>query len=264
MHISLHGKKALVTSATSGIGLAIAQGLAEAGAHVILTGRNDHKMSQAIAQLEKDVPNGNFTGLIMNAATSEGCNAIIQALPEVDILINNLGIYSAYEFTDISDEIWHEFFEANIMSGVRLSRHYMQGMQAKGWGRIEFISSESAFNTPADMIHYGVTKSALQGLSRGLAKALAGTGVTVNTILPGPTKNEGAIEMINNIAKQQQLTAEEAESYFITEHRNSSIIRRFSQPKEIANMVVYIASEQASSTTGAALRVEGGIIDSIH
>lgn len=264
MQISLQDKVALVTSATAGIGFAIARGLAEAGAHVVITGRNQEKVAQAVTQLKMDVPNVQVTGFAFNAATAEGCQKIIQALPEVDILINNLGIYGTCEFAEITDQQWFEFFETNVMSGVRLSRHYMQSMQTKGWGRIQFISSESAFNIPADMVHYGMTKSAIQGVSRGLAKVLAGTGVTVNTILPGPTKTEGAISMIEQIAQQQGITAAEAESYFIEKHRNSSIIRRFAEPSEIANMVVYIASKQASATTGAALRVEGGIIDSIH
>lgn len=264
MHISLTGKTALVTSATLGIGFAIAQGLAEAGAEVVITGRDQQKIEHAIAQLKNNVPNANIRGFAFNAATQEGCQQIIQAVPEVDILINNLGIYGVCEFSAISDEQWFEFFETNIMSGVRLSRHYMKGMQAKNWGRIQFISSESAFNIPADMIHYGMTKSAMQGVSRGLAKALADSNVTVNTILPGPTKTEGAITMIKNIALEQGLSEADAEKYFIQTHRNSSIIQRFTEPREIANMAVYIASEQASATTGAALRVEGGIIDSIH
>lgn len=264
MKISLENKTALVTSATAGIGFAIARGLAESGARVVITGRHQDKVDQAIDQLKKEVSDAQVTGLAFNAATAEGCQKIIQNLDQVDILINNLGIYGTCEFTDIPDEQWFEFFETNIMSGVRLSRHYMQAMVEKSWGRIQFISSESAFNIPADMVHYGMTKSALQGLSRGLAKALSGTGVTVNTILPGPTRTEGAVVMIENIAKQQGITPSEAEQYFIEQHRNSSIIRRFAEPREIANMVVYIASEQASATTGAALRVEGGIIDSIH
>ncbi len=264
MHISLDQKTALVTSATAGIGFAIAQGLAEAGAEVIITGRQADKVDQAVARLQQQFPAARIRGLALNAATAEGCAQIIQAVPQVDILINNLGIYGTCEFSQISDQQWFEFFETNIMSGVRLSRHYMQAMQQQGWGRIQFISSESAFNIPADMVHYGMTKSAIQGVSRGLAKALAGSGVTVNTVLPGPTKTEGAMVMLENIAQQQGCSLIEAERHFIAQHRNSSIIRRFAEPREIANMVVYIASPQASATTGAALRVEGGIVDSIH
>ncbi|UOO91397.1 SDR family NAD(P)-dependent oxidoreductase [Vitreoscilla stercoraria] len=264
MQISLKNKIALVTSATAGIGFAIARGLAQSGANVVITGRHQDKINQAVNQIKADIADAQITGLALNAATAEGCQKIIQSLPQVDILINNLGIYGTCEFAEITDEQWFEFFETNIMSGVRLSRHYMKGMKSQGWGRIQFISSESAFNIPADMVHYGMTKSAMQGVSRGLAKALAGTGVTVNTVLPGPTRTEGAVIMIENIAKQQGITSVEAEKYFIEKHRNSSIIRRFTEPREIANMVVYIASEQASATTGAALRVEGGIIDSIH
>lgn len=264
MQISLKNKIALVTSATAGIGFAIARGLAESGATVVITGRQQDKVEQAVNQLKVEVADAQVTGLALNAATAEGCQQMIQKLPHVDILINNLGIYGTCEFTEITDEQWFDFFETNVMSGVRLSRHYMKGMTAKGWGRIQFISSESAFNIPADMVHYGMTKSAMQGVSRGLAKALAGTGVTVNTVLPGPTRTEGAVIMIDNIAQQQGISSAEAETYFIEQHRNSSIIRRFAEPREIANMVVYIASEQASATTGAALRVEGGIVDSIH
>ncbi len=264
MQISLKNKVALVTSGTAGIGFAIAKGLAESGASVVITGRTAEKVDAAVEQLKSEVINADIKGLAFNAATAEGCAGIIQNLPEVDILINNLGIYGTCEFSEISDDVWLDFFETNIMSGVRLSRHYVKGMAAKGWGRVQFISSESAFNIPADMVHYGTTKAAMQGLSRGLAKAMSGTGVTVNTILPGPTKTEGAIGMMEAIAKEQNITVAEAETYFIKTYRDSSIIRRFAEPQEIANMVVYIASEQASATTGAALRVEGGIVDSIH
>ena len=263
MRIDLSQQVALVTSGTAGIGLAIAQGLLEAGAKVVITGRTAATVEQAVAQLQQAVATADVLGLVENAATKAGCDAIVAAVPVVDILINNLGIYGACEYADISDNVWFEFFETNVMSGVRLSRHYAQVMKDRGYGRIQFISSESAVNIPADMVHYGVSKAALQGLSRGLAKALAGTNVTVNTVLPGPTKTAGAISMMQTIADEQGLDLAQAETHFIERHRNSSILRRFAQPQEVANMCVYLASPQASATTGAAVRVEGGIVDTI-
>ena len=177
--------------------------------------------------------------------------------------MNNLGIYSVKAFFDIDDADWEAFFQVNVMSGVRLARHYAQGMKARGWGRIQFISSEWALNIPAEMVHYGVSKAALQGLSRGLAKVLAGSGVTVNTILPGPTRTEGAIAFIAGMAQERGVSATEMEALFLAENRPSSLIRRFANPEEVANLCVYAASPQASATTGAALRVEGGIVESI-
>lgn len=266
MKISLKNKTALVTAATNGMGFSIAKGLLEAGADLFITGRDQYKLDNAINELKKHMPEANIFGLAFNAATAEGCRKIINSLPEVDILINNLGIYEICEFENISDDQWIEMFETNVMSGVRLSRHYMLPMKAKGWGRIQFISSESAFNIPSEMVHYGMSKSALQGVSRGLAKALKETGVTVNTILPGPTKTDGVISLLKNnfIDEHGVFNFIEGEKNFFKTYRNSSIIQRFIEPEEIANMVVFISSNQASATTGAAIRVEGGIIDSIH
>src|SRR5690606_17853797 len=187
----------------------------------------------------------------------------LEEFPQADILINNVGIYGAREFFEIDDALWSEFFEVNVLSGVRLARHYATGMRDRGWGRIQFISSESALNIPTEMVHYGVSKAAVQGLSRGLAKVLAGSGVTVNTILPGPTRTEGAIAMMEGLAAERGVSVEEMEALFLKENRPSTLLRRFASPEEVANMCVYAASPQASATTGAALRVEGGIVESI-
>ena len=261
MHIDLSGKTALVTGASAGIGLAIARGLALAGARVTLSARDGGRLNAAVAALQAQGLQAQ--GIAADLATAAGCQALIAALPDTDILVNNLGIYGTQDFFAISDEDWDNFFQTNVMSGLRLSRHYAQGMKARGWGRIQFISSESAVNIPADMVHYGVSKSAVQGLSRGLAKVLAGSGVTVNTILPGPTRTEGVQPFFVNLARDQGITVQEVEARFFRENRPSSLIGRFATPEEVANLCVYAASPQASATTGAALRVEGGIVESI-
>lgn len=263
MQIDLSGKKAIVTGSTDGIGLAIATGLARAGASLVLVGREQSRIDAAVAKLKTDSGRDDAVGVVADAATSEGCKALITAQPEADILINNLGIYGARPFFEIADEEWEQVFQVNVLSGVRLSRHYAQGMQARGWGRIQFISSESALNIPAEMVHYGVSKAALQGVSRGLAKVLAGSGVTVNSILPGPTRTSGALTMMANMAEERGVSVSEMEALFLQENRPSTLLRRFATPEEVANLCVYAASPQASATTGAALRVEGGIVESI-
>lgn len=261
MHIDLSGKTALITGASAGIGLAIARGLAQAGASVTLSARDAQRLNAAVAALQAEGLQAQ--GIAADLATANGCQALIAAMPTTDILINNLGIYGTQDFFALTDEDWETFFQTNVMSGLRLSRHYAQGMKARGWGRIQFISSESAINIPADMVHYGVSKSALQGLSRGLAKVLAGSGVTVNTILPGPTRTEGVQTFFANLAREQGISVPEMEVRFFRENRPSSLIGRFATPEEVANLCVYAASPQASATTGAALRVEGGIVESI-
>lgn len=263
MKIELSGKNALVTGASAGIGLAIACGLAQAGARVILVGRDPARLEQAVARIRQASGHHDASGVVADPGTAEGCRAVIAAYPEVDILVNNLGIYGERPFFDIDDTAWEEIFQVNVMSGVRLARHYARGMQERGWGRIQFISSESALNIPAEMVHYGVSKAALQGVSRGLAKVLAGSGVTVNTILPGPTRTEGALAMMADLAARRGVSVEEMESLFLKEHRPSTLLRRFATPEEVAHLCVYAASPQASATTGAALRVEGGIVESI-
>ena len=263
MHIDLSGKSALVTGSTNGIGLAVAQGLANAGAQVTIVGREQSRLDSAITSINKGAGNELCKGIIADAGTKEGCDKVINQLTDVDILINNLGIYGGVDFFDIDDEAWQEMFDVNVMSGIRLARHYAKGMQSRGWGRIQFISSESALNIPAEMVHYGMSKAAMQGVSRGLAKVLAGSGVTVNTVLPGPTRTQGANAMMQKMADERGVSREEMEILFLNENRPSSLLKRFSEPEEIAAMCVYAASKQASSTTGAALRVEGGIVESI-
>lgn len=263
MHINLSDKTAVVTGSTGGIGLAISTGLAKAGARVVLVGRAQESVDAALAELRDATGRDDASGVVAAVGTVEGCQALIAAQPDADILVNNLGIYGAREFFDIDDALWEEYFQVNVLSGVRLARHYAKGMRERGWGRIQFISSESALNIPAEMVHYGVSKAALQGLSRGLAKVLAGTGVTVNTILPGPTRTEGAVTMMAGMAAERGVSPSEMEALFLAENRPSTLLRRFASPEEVANLCVYAASQQASATTGAALRVDGGIVESI-
>jgi NAD(P)-dependent dehydrogenase (short-subunit alcohol dehydrogenase family) len=263
MIIDLSGKTAIVTGSTGGIGFAIASGLAKAGACVTLVGRTRARVDAALAKLREASGRDDARGVVADAGSAEGCSTLIAAQPDTDILVNALGIYDAREFFDIDDALWHEFYEVNVLSGVRLARHYAKGMRDRGWGRIQFISSESALNIPTEMVHYGVSKSALQGLSRGLAKVLAGTGVTVNSILPGPTLTEGAVAMMADLAAERGVSPSEMEALFLKENRPSTLLRRFASPEEVANLCIYAASAQASATTGAALRVEGGIVESI-
>lgn len=263
MKIDLTGKTAIVTGSTVGIGFAIAQGLAETGATVIVNGRSDASVQKAIGRLTKTVPAARLRGIAADVGTAAGCDALVKAAPTTDILVNNVGIFGPQDFFDVPDSEWTRFFEVNVMSGVRLSRAYAQGMIAKKWGRIVFISSESGLNIPVEMIHYGFTKTANLSVSRGLAKRLAGTGVTVNAILPGPTLSEGVEEMLKDAAQKSGRSIEEEATAFVKVHRASSIIQRVATPEEVANLVVYACSLQASATTGAALRVDGGLVDTI-
>jgi NAD(P)-dependent dehydrogenase (short-subunit alcohol dehydrogenase family) len=263
MKIDLTGKTALVTGSTSGIGRAVAKGLASAGATVVVNGRTQGKVDEAVATIARAVPGAKVRGVAADVSTAAGCNALVAALPEADILINNAGIFEAKGFFDIPDEDWIRFFEVNMMSGVRLSRAYMPGMLKRNWGRIIFISSESALNIPKEMIHYGVTKTAQLALSRGLAEMTRGTAVTVNSVLPGPTMSEGVETFVKDLAKQNGQSQEEAASQFVKQFRPTSLLQRFASVEEIANMVVYISSKEASATNGAALRAEGGIVQTI-
>jgi NAD(P)-dependent dehydrogenase (short-subunit alcohol dehydrogenase family) len=263
MNIDLSGKTALVTGSTSGIGHAIAKGLAATGASVVVNGRTKAKVDAVAAALAKAVPGGKVRGIAADVSTAAGCKALLAALPEVDILINNAGIFEPKGFLDIPDEDWSRFFDANVMSGVRLSRAYLPDMLKRNWGRIVFISSESALNIPKEMIHYGMTKTAQLAVSRGLAEMTRGGAVTVNSVLPGPTMSEGVETFIRNLAKQSGQSVEEATSQFVKQFRPTSLLQRFAGVEEIANMVVYISSKEASATNGAALRAEGGIIQTI-
>jgi NAD(P)-dependent dehydrogenase (short-subunit alcohol dehydrogenase family) len=263
MKIDLTGKTALVTGSTSGIGHAIAKGLASAGATVEVNGRTRAKVDAAVAAITKVAPGAKIRGVAADVSTAAGCNSLVATLPEVDILINNAGIFEPKGFFDIPDEDWIRFFEVNVMSGVRLSRAYMPGMLKRNWGRIIFISSESALNIPKEMIHYGVTKTAQLALSRGLAEMTRGTAVTVNSVLPGPTMSEGVETFVKDLAKQHGQSLEEAASQFVKQFRPTSLLQRFASVDEIANMVVYISSKEASATNGAALRAEGGIVQTI-
>ena len=263
MKIELKGKTALVTGSTSGIGHAIARGLASAGADVVVNGRTQAKVDAAAAAIGRAVPGAKVRGVAADVSTADGCNALVAELPEVDILVNNAGIFEPKGFFDIPDEDWSRFFEVNVMSGVRLSRAYLPGMLKRNWGRIVFISSESALNIPKEMIHYGTTKTAQLAVSRGLAEMTRGTAVTVNSVLPGPTMSEGVETFVKDLARQSGQSVEAAASQFIKQFRPTSLLQRFASVEEIANMVVYIASKEASATNGAALRAEGGIVQTI-
>ncbi|ETR75548.1 oxidoreductase [Afipia sp. P52-10] len=263
MNIDLSGLTALVTGSTTGIGRAIATGLARTGAEVVVTGRVQANVDKAMASISQAIPAARLRGIAADLSTADGCARLPAAIPDVDILVNNAGIFSLKDFFDTTDDDWEAFFAANLMSGVRLSRAYLKGMLQRNWGRIVFISSESALNIPPDMIHYGVTKTAQLGVSRGLAELTAGTGVTVNAVLPGPTLSEGAEEFVASIAKQTGQTAEQAAAAFVKENRPTSLLQRFATVDEVANMVVYVCSKQASATNGAALRVDGGVVRTI-
>lgn len=263
MHIDLGKRHAIVTGSTAGIGLAIARGLAAAGAHVVVTGRTQARVDEALAAIARDVAGARLSGVAGDLGTREGAQQLIVAVPQTDILVNNLGIFEPKAFFDITDEDWRRFFEVNVMSGVRLARHYAQGMAQRGWGRVQFVSSESAVQIPAEMVHYGVTKTAQLAVSRGLAETLAGTGVTVNAILPGPTRSEGVGDFFGKIAAEQGVPLAQVERDFIATHRPSSLIKRLATVDEVANLAVYLTSEQASATTGAAMRVDGGVVRSV-
>ncbi|NHO33463.1 SDR family NAD(P)-dependent oxidoreductase [Acetobacter fallax] len=262
MLIDLKGRTAIVTGSTGGIGLAIAKGLAAAGARVVVNGRRADAVERAV-QAVSDAGTAPAIGYTGDLGTAEGCAALIKAHPTCDILINNLGIFEPKEFFDIPDEDWTRFFEINIMSGVRLSRAYAPAMKTRNQGRIVFISSESAFNIPVEMVHYGFSKTAQVSIARGLAETLVGTGVTVNSVLPGPTLSEGLEQMLKPAQEKSGKPITEVAAEFVMEHRPSSIIRRAATVEEVANMVVYLCSPQASATTGAAVRVDGGVISSI-
>jgi NAD(P)-dependent dehydrogenase (short-subunit alcohol dehydrogenase family) len=263
MDLGLTGKRALVTGSTAGIGFATARALAGEGAHVIVNGRTHARVSQALARLTGEHPGATLDGIAADLGTADGCRTLVEQLPDVDVLVNSMGIFEPKPFEDIPDEDWMRFFEVNVLSGIRLARHYVRGMRARNWGRIVFVSSESALQIPTEMIHYGMTKTAQLAVSRGLAETLAGTGVTVNSVLPGPTASEGVGGFVEQMAAAKGVDTATVEREFFTTARPSSLLRRFASPDEVAAMIAYVCSVQASATTGAALRVDGGVVRSI-
>jgi NAD(P)-dependent dehydrogenase (short-subunit alcohol dehydrogenase family) len=263
VNIDLSGKRAVISGSTAGIGYAIACGLAGAGAHVILNGRTESRVDEALRRLRAEVANASAEGVAADLGTHEGTEAVMAKAPAADILVNNLGIFEPKPFLDIPDEDWERFFRINVLSGVRLARLYLPGMMERGWGRIVFMSSESGVQIPPEMIHYGMTKTAQLAISRGLAEMAAGTGVTVNAVLPGPTRSEGVGQFVADLARAEGKSEAEVEADFFATMRPSSLIKRFAEVEEVASLVVYICSPQASATTGAALRVDGGVIRAI-
>jgi NAD(P)-dependent dehydrogenase (short-subunit alcohol dehydrogenase family) len=262
MDLKLRGKRALVTGSTAGIGFSTALGLAREGAEVVVNGRTGAKVGEAIKRIAGET-DAAVTGIAADLGSAEGVDHLLSELGHVDILVNNLGIFEPKPFLDIPDTDWFRFFETNVMSGVRLSRALLPHMIERDWGRIIFISSESGLNIPAEMVHYGMTKTAQLAISRGLAESVAGTGVTVNAVLPGPTRSEGAVVFLEGIAKERDIDVGEIETEVIKTLRPSSLIRRMASPDEVANLVVYLCGEGASATTGAALRVDGGVVRTI-
>jgi NAD(P)-dependent dehydrogenase (short-subunit alcohol dehydrogenase family) len=263
MNLQLTNKKALVTGSTAGIGFAIAKGLAKEGTEVYINGRTTERVESAIAKLKAETRNQNIHGFAADFADHQQIENLVSRLPEVDILINNVGIFEPKAFADINDADWFKFFEVNVLSGVRLSRAYFDKMLQKNWGRIIFISSESAVQIPAEMIHYGTTKTAQLAVARGLAELTKGTYVTVNTVLPGPTESEGVGGFVESLAKDQNKTVEEVEKEFFQHMRPTSLLQRFTSTDEVANLVTYLASPLSSATNGAALRADGGVVKGI-
>ena len=263
MNLELGDKTALITGSTAGIGYATALRLAQEGATVVVNGRSQERVDNAIATLKEQCPDASISGIAADLSSREGVYHLIQELPHVDILINNMGIFEPKTFDEILDEDWFRFFETNVMSGVRLARHYLPKMKVLNWGRIIFVSSESGVNIPVEMIHYGMTKSAQLAISRGLAETTLGSQITVNAVLPGPTRSEGVTTFIENLAKEQQVSVETMEHDFFQTARPSSLLRRFIKTEEVANLIAYVASPLSSATNGAALRVDGGVVRSL-
>ncbi|HXN72529.1 MAG TPA: SDR family oxidoreductase [Candidatus Acidoferrales bacterium] len=263
MDLQLKRKKALVTGSTAGIGFAIAHGLAAEGASVIVNGRTEKRVDSAVSEIRKTHPASDVSGVAADVSNREGCAKLIEAVGELDVLINNMGIFEPKPFEKISDEDWTRFFEANVMSGVRLSRHYLGPMRKNNWGRIIFISSESAVQIPAEMIHYGMTKTAQVAIARGIAETVAGTGITSNSVLVGPTRSEGVETFISQMGAKSGADAASFEKEFFKSIRPSSLLKRFSSTEEVANMIVYLSSPLASATNGAAVRADGGVIRAI-
>ena len=263
MDLGLSSKTVLVSGSTAGIGFDAALGLAREGAAVVVNGRTPERVAEAVSKIQQETGNEKVSGVAADLGTAAGAAEVIRQVPTVDILVNNVGIFEIKPFGEITDEDWLRFFESNVLSGVRLSRHYFPGMIAQNWGRIVFISSESAVNIPAEMIHYGMTKTAQLAVARGLAEMTVSTGVTVNSVLPGPTRSEGVGTFLSQFALAQGITEEKMEAEFFQNARPSSLIHRFASTDEVASMITFVCSEAASAVNGAALRVEGGVVRSI-
>jgi len=264
MDLQLKRKTALVSGSTAGIGYAIAESLAREGCRVVINGRTQKRVDAALTKLADALDGAaDAVGFAADLGTAKGVAEMVARFHQVDILVNNMGIFEPKAFEDIPDQDWFRFFEANVMSGVRLSRHYLPRMKKAGWGRIIFISSESAIQIPAEMIHYGMTKTAQLAISRGLAETTAGTGVTVNAVLPGPTASEGVEGFVENMAANRGTDRATVEQEFFQNVRPSSLLRRFATPEEVAAMVTFVASPLSAATNGAALRVDGGVVRSI-
>ena len=262
MDFHLDGKLALVSGSTAGIGFAIANALAREGARIIVNGRSDDRVKSAMERIRKDNPKAQLEPFAADLGGAAGAEEALRRFPEVDVLVNNLGIFEPKPFEEISDAEWLRFFEVNVMSGVRLSRAYLPRMKERNWGRIVFISSESGLQIPAEMIHYGVTKTAQIAVARGIAETCAGTGVTCNAVLPGPTASEGVNDFVGSLAQQAGQTRDQVEKEFFEKARPSSLLKRFATPDEVAAMVAFICSPLSSATNGAALRVDGGVVRS--
>jgi len=263
MNLGLKGKKAVVSGSTAGIGFAIAAALADEGASVVVNGRTEARVNAALEKIREHHKAADLLGVAADLGTASGVQAFVKRVPQADILVNNLGIFEVKLFAEIPDADWLRFFEVNVLSGVRLSRHYLPGMLKNNWGRIIFISSESAFQIPAEMVHYGMTKTAQVAVARGLAESVAGTGVTVNSVLPGPTASEGVAGFLESMAKQRGVSTAEIEKEFFKSARPSSLLKRFETPEEIASVVAFVASAQSAAISGATVRAEGGVIRSI-
>jgi len=262
MNLNLEGRTALVTGSTAGIGLAIAHALACEGAHVIVNGRTQERVDAARTQIRDKIPQTKIDGIAADLGSSAGCASVLRNFPDIDILVNNLGIFEPKPFEQIPDTEWNRFFEVNVMSGVRLSRGYLSGMKKRNWGRIVFISSESGVQIPAEMVHYGMTKSAQIAIARGIAETCAGTAITVNSVLAGPTASEGVTEFVASLAKEQGISAGEFEKEFFRNVRPSSLLKRFTRPDEVAAVVAFVCSPAASAINGTALRADGGVVKS--
>ena len=263
MDLQLGGKRALVTGSTAGIGFAAVAKLAEEGASVVINGRSEERVEEAVRRARERTPEAEISGVAADLGTAEGVEELLRQVPETDILVNNLGIFEPKDFEEITDDDWFRFFETNVMSGVRLARHYLPGMEERDWGRVVFVSSESAIHIPPEMIHYGVTKTAQLAVARGLAETTVGTGVTVNSVLPGPTASEGIKTFVGRMAQEQGKDEDAIEEEFFQADRPTSLLQRFIEPEEVAAMIAFVCSPVSSATNGASLRADGGVVRSV-